>query len=64
MTQPDRTLDPAFVFNPDDPKTFWDNYAYFQAEAQRKHQEGVEKIIVDAAAWLKAEAAHKKRAKK
>jgi hypothetical protein len=64
MTQTDGTLDPAFVFDPADPQTFWDNYAYFQAEAQRKHQEGVEQVLVDAAAWLKAEAAHKKWAKK
>lgn len=60
MTEP---LDPAFVFNPDDPQTFWDNYTYFQAENQRKHQEGVEQILKDAETWLKAEAKWKKSAK-
>ncbi len=48
-------LDPAFIFNPDDPKTFWDNYAYFQAENQRKHHAAVEQTLVDAKAWLEAE---------
>ncbi len=60
MTRPDGTLDPAFVFNPEDPQTFWDNYAYFQAESQRKHHEGVEQVLADAAEWLKAEAKWKK----
>ena len=52
-------LDPAFVYDGDHPQTFWDNYAYFQAENERKRQEFVDQLAADADAWLTAEQASK-----
>lgn len=48
-------LDPAFVYDGEHPQTFWDNYAYFQSENERKRQEFVDQIAADADAWLIAE---------
>ena len=42
--QTTETLDPAFVFDGAEPQTFWDNYAYFQSENQRKRQEFLEHL--------------------